>query len=70
MLKQLQGVIKYRLDTNYAKIDRIEHSAIEAFKREVMRKTFFGRTIKGWGDIVNDLPQSVYESMNSQIDTE
>lgn len=70
MLKQLQGVIKYRLDTNYAKIDRIEHSAIEAFKREVMRKTFFGRTIKGWGDIVNDLPKSVYESMNSQIDTE
>lgn len=70
MLKQLQGVIKYRLDTNYAKIDRIKHSAIEAFKSEVMRKTFFGRTIKGWGDIVNDLPQSVYESMNSQIDTE
>lgn len=47
-LKRLQGLVKYRLDTNYAKIDRIQHSEIETFKSRVLAKNIFGHTIKFW----------------------
>lgn len=56
-LKQLQAKVKYRLDTNYAKIDRIEHEEIESFKSVVMNRVIFGRTIKQWGGIINALPE-------------
>lgn len=56
-LKQLQAKVKYRLDTNYAKIDRIEHEEIESFKAVVMNRVMFGRTIKQWGGIINALPE-------------
>ena len=48
MLKNLQGSFPYRLDTNYAKIDRIEHTAIEAFKESIYNTTFRGKKIKEW----------------------
>ena len=55
-LKQLQGAVKYRLDTNYAKIDRIEHPEIEAFKSRLLAKELFGKTIKWWSSQLGDFP--------------
>ncbi len=47
-LRELTSRYPYRLDTNYAKIDRIEHAGIEAFKEETGKKEFFGLTVKQW----------------------
>lgn len=48
MLRQLLGRFSYRLDTNFAKIDRIVHPRIELFKREVHQMTFQGLTVQQW----------------------
>lgn len=53
MLKVLQGQFIYRLDTNYAKIDRIEHQDIERFKMEVESTIFHGKTIKEWSKLLS-----------------
>lgn len=54
-LKVLQGKYVYRLDTNYAKIDRIEHAEIEAFKNRVENEILFqGKTIKEWRKLLSD----------------
>jgi len=52
-LHDLLGQFVYRLDTNYAKIDRIEHAGIESFKQQVLNKEFQGKTIKQWSDILS-----------------
>ncbi len=52
-LHDLLGQFVYRLDTNYAKIDRIEHEGIERFKQQVLNKEFQGKTIKQWSDILS-----------------
>jgi hypothetical protein len=43
---------KYRLDTNYAKIDRIEHEQIENFKTQILDFEFNGLPIKEWAKII------------------
>ncbi len=54
-LKVLQGKYVYRLDTNYAKIDRIEHAEIEAFKNRIENEILFqGKTIKEWRKLLSD----------------
>ena len=45
---QLRNAFAYRLDTNYAKIDRIEHQGIEDFKQLVFDTEYRGRTIGDW----------------------
>lgn len=52
-LRTLYAEYVYRLDTNYAKIDRIEHSEIEAFKTRVLNTNFNGKTIKQWSTILS-----------------
>lgn len=52
LLRSLQGNFVYRLDTNYAKIDRIEHAEIEEFKTHVLEKEFHDKTIKEWSNIL------------------
>lgn len=48
MLRQLIESFKYRLDTNYAKMDRIIHEDIEAFKSNVLSKDLHGMKISEW----------------------
>ena len=38
----------YRLDTNYAKIDRIQHTGIEAFKAKIGQMQFHGMSVNEW----------------------
>jgi hypothetical protein len=42
---------KYRLDTNYAKMDRIVHKEIEAFKTRVLAATFQGISVQEWAKL-------------------
>ncbi|MDX0953911.1 hypothetical protein GOE09_20005 [Sinorhizobium medicae] len=47
-LQQLIAGYSYRLDTNFAKVDRIVNKEIEAFKAKVMRTNVHGMTVKQW----------------------
>lgn len=47
-LRELLGRFTYRLDTNYAKMDRIVHSELEAFKTRVMGTRVHGQTVREW----------------------
>ncbi|TBF76013.1 hypothetical protein ELG84_24170 [Rhizobium leguminosarum] len=52
MLEQLIARFPYRLDTNYAKIDRIVHPEIEAFKSRVLNTKVNGMTVRQWMRII------------------
>lgn len=47
-LRDLISRYPYRLDTNFAKIDRIGHSEIEEFKMHVLSKKIHGHRISEW----------------------
>jgi hypothetical protein len=47
-LRDLVGRYPYRLDTNFAKIDRITLASLEAFKRRILRTIILDRTVQNW----------------------
>lgn len=51
----LQNIDRYRLDTNFAKIDRIDHADIEGFKTKILGTHHQGRSISGWVQTLKDL---------------
>lgn len=52
-LRELMARFPYRLDTNFAKMDRIVHSDIENFKNRVHRTQFHGMTIGEWNRLLS-----------------
>jgi hypothetical protein len=50
-LRQLTSRYSYRLDTNFAKIDRIVHPAIEEFKSTVLGTRVHGQTVQQWASL-------------------
>lgn len=53
LLRELIARFPYRLDTNFAKMDRIVHADIEAFKDRIYRTTFHGQTIGAWNRLLS-----------------
>ncbi len=51
-LRELLSKFTYRLDTNFAKMDRIEHAEIEKFKKKVLKQVVEGHTIEEWAKII------------------
>ena len=51
-LRQLITLFPYRLDTNFAKMDRIGHVGIEEFKEEVLTQRLHGLSIREWGRVL------------------
>jgi hypothetical protein len=51
-LRSLLGQFPYRLDTNFAKMDRIGHKTLEKFKERVENTVVKGNTIKEWKKIL------------------
>jgi hypothetical protein len=47
------GQFKYRLDTNYSKIDRIVHPKIEKFKTNVYGLKVHGMTVGEWNRLLS-----------------
>lgn len=47
-LRELISRFSYRLDTNFAKMDRIVHNEVEAFKKQVLRTNYNGMKIGNW----------------------
>lgn len=62
LLHSLYGQFNYRLDTNYAKIDRIGHKDIERFKAYILDKEFRGRKIGEWSEILASNDDMVLEN--------
>jgi len=52
MLRELIQRFPYRLDTNFAKMDRIVHSGIEDFKAQVLGSAQHGMTIRQWARLL------------------
>ncbi len=50
-LRELMNICNYRLDTNYAKMDRIVHPGLEAFKARVLGIETEGMTISQWANL-------------------
>lgn len=53
VLRELIVRFPYRLDTNFAKMDRIVHPEIEAFKDRVYKTNFHGRSIGAWNRLLS-----------------
>lgn len=53
VLRELIIKFPYRLDTNFAKMDRIVHADIEKFKERVHATKFHGRTIGAWNRLLS-----------------
>lgn len=55
LARELMNKFPYRLDTNFAKIDRIEHAGIETFKTRVLGGRMRGKTLSQWARLLRDL---------------
>lgn len=53
LLRELIYRFPYRLDTNFAKMDRIVHVEIESFKNRIYNTEFHGRTIGAWNRLLS-----------------
>lgn len=51
-VQELMSKFPYRLDTNFAKIDRIVHPEIEAFKKRVLSSEVHGMSVREWAQIL------------------
>ncbi len=67
-LRELMGQFKYRLDTNFAKMDRIGHDGIEAFAQTVYAKQFHGMTIGQWNTLLSSGNESaIKDALSKQL---
>jgi hypothetical protein len=53
-LKSLLRKYSYRLDTNFAKLDRIEHEDLEKFKSRILGTSISGHTIIEWSKVITN----------------
>lgn len=69
LLRQLISSFPYRLDTNFAKMDRIVHTGIEAFKRKVQATSIHGLTIGEWSRLLSSgSDDNVGEALAARFD--
>ena len=68
LIKSLQTKFTYRLDTNYAKIDRIEHKDIEGFKQKVLTTEFHGKTVGTWANLFSNKNNDA-ETLKSELES-
>lgn len=52
LLRKLIARYPYRLDTNFAKMDRIDHEGIEEFKKRVCGTKVHGLTVSEWASLL------------------
>ncbi|HBE20673.1 MAG TPA: hypothetical protein DEG17_24485 [Cyanobacteria bacterium UBA11149] len=53
LLRELLIRYKYRLDTNFAKMDRIAHPGIEEFKKRIYNAEVYGMTVGEWNKLLS-----------------
>lgn len=57
-VQRLMGRFPYRLDTNFAKLDRIGLPAIEQFKAECAAQEFYGMRLEEWSALMSTAGES------------
>ena len=72
-LRKLTGSFPYRLDTNFAKMDRIVSPSLEKFKANMLQTRYDGRTIQQWNKAIKSgditvLQKLIDTSANSPLD--
>lgn len=60
-LRELFGKYPYRLDTNYAKMNRIQHQGLENFKSKVLNSKIHGHNLKEWSKLLGDKESDTME---------
>ncbi len=69
LLRQLFAQFPYRLDTNFAKMDRIVHPGIEAFKHRVHATEIHGLTVGQWNALLSrGTDEAIKLALNQQFD--
>jgi hypothetical protein len=69
LLRDLMGKFKYRLDTNFAKMDRIGHAGIEAFADHIYAMRFHGMPIGDWNALLSsDNTPAIREALSRQFE--
>lgn len=53
-LRRLVSAFEYRVDTNFAKIDRVGNESLEAFKEKVQAMKIDGKTVKQWAKVFQE----------------
>ena len=53
----------YRLDTNFAKIDRIALLSLEAFKQNVLKSVYLDLTVQQWIRAINKAEPAVLKKL-------
>lgn len=67
---ELMSRLPYRLDTNFAKVDRIDHPHIEKFKTSTLARVERGRTLKDWSRLLkalNDDKNTVAQARAAEV---
>ncbi|WP_155845524.1 hypothetical protein [Arthrobacter sp. 162MFSha1.1] len=64
----LMNELQYRLDTNFAKIDRVGHPDVEEFKQQVLGSEYLGRTFNHWKNIFRDLNSTTNDMARSHAE--
>lgn len=65
-IRELMGKYRYRLDTNFAKMDRIVHDEIELFKRRVYSSDYAGMSIAGWKKLLGSSDNALIQQTVKQ----
>lgn len=68
-VRQLFSKFSYRLDTNFAKMDRIVHPDIERFKEEVMHTQVHGLAVEEWRALLaSEDDHAIREALKTRLD--
>lgn len=69
LLRELLVRCKYRLDTNFAKMDRIGHPGIEAFKKRIHNIEVSGMTVGEWNRLLSSRNDNrIRKSLQDNLD--
>lgn len=69
ILRELLIRYKYRLDTNFAKMDRIAHPGIEEFKKRIYNVPVSGMTVGQWNKLLSSRREdSIKKSLQEHLE--
>lgn len=66
--EHLLNTLTYREETNFGKLDRIDHPQIEAFKARILATDYRGRTVAAWTQVLRDLTSDNEDAQQAALD--
>jgi hypothetical protein len=67
-LKSLFQRFPYRLDTNFSKMDRIDHTELEKFKASTLNTTYKGKKMFEWAKLITTDEATIRELIEDILD--